>query len=111
MIEPRLASGVQISALKRLAEAEGDFATVLKKGDATSGAVVVKVATLDGKAQSFQRSYDLVQGARVWVTLAEGPEVDVDAVLARARARDPDLWVIELEDRQGRTLLDTEGLD
>ncbi len=107
----RLAAGIWVSAYLthlRLAEIP---VYVTAKGDATSGAVVVKVATLDGKAQSFQRSYDLVQGARVWVTLAEGPEVDVDAVLARARARDPDLWVIELEDRQGRTLLDTEGLD
>ena len=48
---------------------------------------------------------------RVWVLLAEGPEVEVDAALTRARARDPDLWLIELEDRLGRTLLAEEGLD
>lgn len=107
----RLAAGLWVSAyLTRLRLAEIPV-YVTAKGDATSGAVIVKVATLDGRAQSFQRSFDLMQGARVWVTLAEGPEVEVDAVLARARARDPDLWVIELEDRTGRTLLDEEGLD
>ena len=37
-------------------------------------------------------------------------EVDVDALLARQKSRDRDLWVIELEDRQGRTLLDEDGL-
>ena len=52
----------------------------------------------------------MMADARVWVTLAEGPEPEVDALLQRQRARDPDLWVLELEDRQGRTLLDQEGL-
>lgn len=83
---------------------------VTAKGDATAGAVIVKCATLDGRAKAVQRSYDLMTEARVWVTLAEGPEAEVDATLRRQRDRDPDLWVIEVEDRQGRTLLDEPGL-
>jgi hypothetical protein len=46
----------------------------------------------------------------VWVALAEGPEAEVDAALARQRRHDPDLWVIEVEDRVGRHLLDEPGL-
>ena len=84
---------------------------VVAKGDPTAGAVVVKLATLDGRARAFQRSYDLATDGRVWVVLAEGAEAEVDAVLARQRARDRDLWVIEVEDRAGRTLLDEPGLD
>ena len=80
------------------------------RGDATAGAVVVKVATLDGRARAFGRQFDMDSDARIWVVLAEGSEVEVDALLARERARDRDLWVIELEDRQGRTLLDEDGL-
>ncbi len=83
---------------------------VTARGDATAGAVIVKCATLDGRAKAVQRSYDLMTGSRVWVTLAEGPEGEVDASLRRQRDRDPDLWVIEVEDRQGRTLLDQPGL-
>lgn len=83
---------------------------VAAKGDPTAGAVIVKSATLDGQAKAFQRSYDLITGARVWVVLAEGAEADVDAVLRRQRDRDRDLWVIEVEDRAGRTLLDEPGL-
>jgi hypothetical protein len=45
------------------------------------------------------------------VTLAEGPEPDVDAAIARQRSFDPDLWVIEVEDRAGRHLLDEPGLE
>ena len=72
--------------------------------------MIVKSATLDGRARAFQRSYDLMTGARIWVMLAEGAEADVDAVLRRQRDRDRDLWLIEVEDRQGRTLLDEPGL-
>jgi hypothetical protein len=84
-------------------------AFVITRGDATAGAVVVKVNTLDGAARAFGRSYD-ASGARVWVALAEGPEADVDAALERQRRYDPDLWVIEVEDRAGRSLLDQPGL-
>ena len=106
----RLASGVWVSAyLTRLRLAEIP-AYVTQKGDATAGAVVVKVATLNGQARAFQRSFDMASNARVWLTLTEGPEAEVDALLTRQKARDRDLWVIELEDRQGRTLLEEDGL-
>lgn len=107
---PRLATGVWVSAyLSRLRLADIP-AYVTAKGDATAGAVVVKVTLLDGSARAFERRSDLMTGARAWILLAEGPETEVDALITRTRARDPDLWVIELEDRQGRTLLDQEGL-
>ena len=106
----RLASGIWVAAyLTRLRLAEIPV-YVTAKGDATAGAVIVKVATLDGQARAFQRSFDLASDARVWVTLAEGDEREVDAVLTRQKSRDRDLWVLELEDRQGRTLLDQDGL-
>ena len=110
-MSPRLASGFWVSAyLTRLRLADIP-AYVTGKGDATAGAVIVKVATLDGRAQAFQRSFDLMADARVWVVLAEGAEAEVDAVLTRQKTRDRDLWVIELEDKAGRTLLDQDGLD
>ncbi|MDT8854517.1 DUF1491 family protein [Paracoccaceae bacterium Fryx2] len=83
---------------------------VTARGDATAGAVLVKLATLDGQARAFQRSFDLASGERVWIVLAEGAEAAVDAAIARQRRNDPDLWVIEVEDRAGRTLLDEDGL-
>jgi len=109
-MSPRLASGVWVSAyLVRLRLADIP-AYVTAKGDATAGAVVVKVALLDGTARAYERRSDLLSGARAWMLFVEGAEVEVDAQLARARGRDPDLWLIELEDRQGRTLLDQDGL-
>lgn len=85
-------------------------AFVTARGDATAGAVIVKCARLDGSALAMQRSFDPLTGNRAWITLHDGPEPEVDALLARQRARDPDLWLIEIEDRAGRTLLDQPGL-
>jgi hypothetical protein len=85
-------------------------AYVVAHGDDTGGAVLVKLATLDGKARLFQRSFDLMTGERAWIVLTEGGEADVDGSIRRQRDMDPDLWVIELEDRAGRHLLDEPGL-
>ncbi|OYW53066.1 MAG: GTP-binding protein Era [Rhodobacterales bacterium 12-65-15] len=106
----RLATGIWVSAyLLRLRLADIP-AYVTAKGDPTAGAVVVKLALLDGTARAYARQTDLSSDSRVWVVLAEGPEVEVDALLARERARDRDLWLIEIEDRAGRSLLDEDGL-
>ena len=86
-------------------------AFVVSHGDDTAGAVLVKLNFLDGQAQAFHRSYDLMSGDRKWVELASGIEGDVDASIRRQRDFDPDLWVIEVEDRAGRHLLDDPGLD
>lgn len=85
-------------------------AYVIARGDATAGAVLIKLATLDGQARAYHRSFDLLTGARAWIVLVEGDEAAVDAAIVRQRSFDRDLWVIEIEDRQGRTLLDEEGL-
>jgi len=85
-------------------------AFVVAHGDDTGGAVLVKLATLDGNAVLFQRSFDLMSGDRVWVELASGSEAGVDETVAKQRGFDPDLWVIEVEDRAGRHLLDQDGL-
>jgi len=85
-------------------------AFVVAKGDLTAGEVVIKLNTLDGRATAYQRSFDLCSGARKWIDFSVGEEAIVDAAIARQRGFDPDLWVIEVEDWQGRHLLDDPGL-
>jgi hypothetical protein len=84
-------------------------AFVVSKGDPDAGAVLIKLNTLDGNALAFSRAYG-PEGDRVWAVLAEGPEGDVDAALGRQRQFDPDLWLIEVENREGRHMLDEDGL-
>ena len=107
---PRLTSRFWVDAYRaRLAMFEIP-AFVVAHGDDTGGAVLVKLSTLDGQAVLYQRSFDLHTGERCWDVLTDGAEQDVDAAIERQRGFDPDLWVIEVEDRHGRHLLDGVGL-
>jgi len=106
----RLASGLWVEAYRLRLEAEGIPVYVTARGDATAGAVLVKLATRDGAARAFQRITAL-DGSRPWSVLAEGDEAEVDAVIVRARRSDPDLWILEVEDRHGRHMLDAPGLE
>lgn len=97
MIEPRLASGIQISAIKRLAEAQGDIATVLKKGDPTSGAILL-IGLLRGADPMIFERYPSLDGATAWTSVASAEsEAGVDSYWKKRCARDPDLWVLELD--------------
>lgn len=106
---PRLTAEFWVQAYLARLRQVGIPVFVTSRGDATSGAILVKLNTLDGQARAFMRSYDAA-GARIWVPLTEGVETAVDAALSRQRGFDPDLWVIEVEDREGRHLLDQPGL-
>lgn len=110
MPEPRLAAGIWVAAyLARLGLANIP-AYVTARGDDTAGAVLVKCAHLDGSAALYGREWDFDTDTRPWQVLAQGPERDVDQAIARQRRFDPDLWVIEIESRDGSTLLDQDGL-
>ena len=108
-----LKTGFWAAALIRRAESGGAFAAVSRHGDGDAGAVLVKVATLDGRARLYAPARDGA-GERIWLDLSAGPlgsdERAVDAYAARRAENDPDLWVIEIEDRAGRTFL-TEPVD
>lgn len=105
---PRLPTHIWAEALVRRAGQAGAGAFVLQKGDAERGDVLIKVARLDGTARLYAPSMNM-EGERVFLDLAIqgiGPEeAAVDAYLQRARGRDSDLWVIEIEDREGRHFL------
>ncbi|WP_424928436.1 DUF1491 family protein [Amaricoccus tamworthensis] len=106
---PRLTAEFWVQAYLTRLRLNDIPAFVTSKGDATAGSVIVKLNTLDGNSQAFSRSWDAA-GNRVWTVFSEGADADVEAYLARQRSFDPDIWIIEVEDRHGRTLLDEPGL-
>lgn len=106
---PRLTSEFWVKAYLTRLRLMDIPAFVTSKGDTTAGAIIVKVNTLDANAEAFQRSYD-INGNRIWVSLEKGNEAEVDAALNKQRTFDPDLWIIEVEDKQGRSLLDDASL-
>ena len=107
-MEARLPTHVWVGALIGRAQAGGASAFVLQHGDDSRGDVLVKVARLDGTASAYVPGMGL-SGDRVFVSLGSqgiGPsEPEIDAYVTRARERDRDLWVIEIEDRDGRHFL------
>ena len=94
----RLASSVHVAALLRLAEAEGGFAAVVTKGDATAGSILVVLAERGERKTLLER---LLQpgGRYAWRDSGQGGgnADDFERFLARRRRSDPDMWIIELD--------------
>jgi len=111
-----LSTDVWVSGLIRRAELEGAFATVVRKGDARAGDVVVKAYDTSSRtARLYSQSLDM-QGQPLWLQpVASEMESELDAYLERRRKYDPDLWIVEIEDRHGRHFLlekvENEGPD
>ena len=106
----RLTTEFWISAyLKRLRLKEIP-AFITKKGDKISGAVIVKINTLDGYAASYYKRYNFELDKWHWDMLVSGVDTEVENSLLRQKEIDQDLWVIEVEDRDGRHLLAEDGL-
>ncbi len=100
----RLKTDIWVSALIRRAVSEGAFAVVAKRGDSEAGTVLLTVRTRDGLVTLYQAVMNM-EGERVWHQSAAGAARDVDAVISKRSARDMDLWVVEIDDREGRHFL------
>lgn len=108
--EPRLTAEFWVRAYMARLNLEAIPVFIRSKGDAVAGAVLVKVNTLNGQAQLLQRSLG-PDGDRQWMALADGDDDAVEDALKRQLGFDPDLWVLEVEDNQGRSLLGEPGLE
>jgi hypothetical protein len=106
----RLKSGIWVSAYLRRCQTEGAQA-----GADEAGAIFIKVSRLDGTAAVFgpapQTAFDEARPSdRVFapaLKLQPVPEPDAEAYLAKQTKFDPDIWIVEVEDRDGRNFLDT----
>jgi hypothetical protein len=108
MDEARLKTEIWVQACVRRANLDGVAVMITHKGDLTSGSVLVKLNRFELGCTVLAETRD-ANGARAWYpgTGSELVEETVaDAYIARSRGRDPDLWVIEVEDRQGRLPFD-----
>ncbi len=110
----RLKSALWVAAYLRRCQVEGVFAVVRRRGAEEAGAIFVRISRLDGTSDLFgpapQSAFDAVPGVeRVFsASLAEQPAPDaaIEAFLARELKFDPDVWIVEAEDRAGRNFLD-----
>lgn len=99
MIEPRLASHMLVSGLIRQAEAQGAFAAILRKGDRTAGAILLLRREKGRNPALFERFLSLA-GPAIWTQVTiEDIEIEkkISEFLDRRAARDPDIWILELD--------------
>lgn len=85
-------------------------AFVVRRGDNERGMVLLKINTLGDGCRVLSQARNL-DGQMGWLAAFDGalaPEADADAYIARQTDRDPDLWVIEIEDREGRNWFEGE---
>jgi hypothetical protein len=111
----RLKSGIWVAAYIRRCQIEGAQAVLRRRGADEAGAVFIKVSKLDGTAEIFgpapQSSFDEARPAdRAFIRSlkADAPsEADAEAYLGKQVKFDPDVWIVEVEDRAGRHFLDS----
>lgn len=114
MDDARLSSSVEASSLIRRAQADGDFAAVLHKGDPERGALVIVVRDRGVFVTCLERSL-AADGRYRW--RATGPETsesaeDLTEFLARRVEFDRDSWLIELDvAHPERFIAETTSLD
>jgi hypothetical protein len=106
----RLTSDFFVAALVRRAFTEGAFAAVTKRGAAEAGAIFLIVDRLDGSAdlygpapQSFMEEGSTERRFERVLTGAE--RLAIRERLDKERRFDSDLWIVEIEDRAGRSFL------
>lgn len=108
----RVTSQIWVGALIRRAQAGGAFPAVLKKGSPEAGAIYVVVNDLAGNftlhGPALQASYDDIPQDRQFETIMDpGPEKPLRERLEKELDFDPDLWIVEIEDREARSFVGT----
>lgn len=95
----RLPTHLLIGALLRRVNDSGGLATVLAKGDADTGAILVIAMERQHKIRAFERAPGHDVPAKLVIAGPQEPanEAEMTAYWQRRRSRDPDLWVIELD--------------
>ena len=103
LAEGRIPTGLWVEAHLRRLSAQGTPAVMVRRGDPHGGMVILKVNRLDLGCRVLTQTRDL-DGVLSWMPALKGelvPEADADEYITRQTARDPDLWVIEVEARDG----------
>jgi hypothetical protein len=109
----RLKSSIWVAGYLRRCQSEGVFGAVRRRGAEEAGAVFIKLALMDGTAMLFvpapQTAYDDSRPIeRVFTQSPPQPveEQTIEARLAKEVNFDPDVWIVEIEDKAGRHFLD-----
>ena len=102
-MDVRLPAHLEVSSLSRQVEAEGGFATVIKKGEREAGTILI-VLTESGKNGRLYERMPQLDGSRSWhCSMRQDTEKldEFEKYLERRANQDPDVWILELDIRDG----------
>ena len=101
---PELKPRIWIPALIRRAEVAGAFGMIVRKGDSDGGTALILVRNRAGLVTLY-RPVRNMEGERVW--WPKGPEEEhvINTYVNDRIEDDPDIWVVEIEDKEGRHFL------
>ncbi len=104
---PRIKTAIQIKAIIRRAEVAGAHAFLVRRGQEDAGALFLKISRLDGTFTVLNQARR-GDGELIW-TKPIGDSTD-EAVASKYLEKqlrfDPDIWILEIEDREGRAFVD-----
>jgi hypothetical protein len=109
----RLRTDFWIAALRRRAEAAGAYVSIARRGAEEAGAVFILVDRRNGRCDLYgpapQSVFDDARPSDrlFFPMLREQPEEEARGRMEREIRFDPDLWLIDIEDREGRAFVET----
>jgi hypothetical protein len=108
----RLKSALWVTAYLRRCQVEGCSAVVRRRGAEEAGAIFVRICRLDGTSELFgpapQSALEPGVADRIFsacLASQPAPDPEIENYLSRETKFDPDLWIVEVEDRAGRNFL------
>jgi len=103
----RLKTDIAVSALIRRAQSAGAFAAIVRRGDGDAGAYLAVTRQYENDADKYTlyRPIRNMEGARVWWPKGPLSQDELDIYINRRIDEDPDIWVVEIDDAQGRHFL------
>lgn len=102
--EPRLVTQLWVQAQVRLCDLYVIQMVVARRGDPDAGAVLVRLVRGAGRNLVLSR-HTQIDGTSGWTAAAGGEALDDAAAedfIAREVGRDPDLWVLDVDDPEDR---------
>jgi hypothetical protein len=113
MAEARLKSGLWVRAQLRMCDLAGRACTVLRHGDDDAGTIILKLLGADGLARVLAQT-TVPDGGLAWhhpLGATPMPEAEAEAYIARTAKFDPDIWALEVIDRDGSFAFEGKILD
>ena len=108
MAEAALKAEIWVKAQIKLCDRNVIPAVISRRGDPDAGTVLLKLNRLEDGCQVLTQ-VRTAEGDRAWMRGTGDtpvPEIDADTYIERQLKFDPDIWVLEIEDPEGRYELD-----